>query len=77
MSIQHEPKTEFDRKAVAALSAGKESFEVVENGVYQRVGVIPLGSSCVGCHDRHFGSPVRAKRVAGLVIAIPMTEKAK
>jgi hypothetical protein len=29
MSIQHEPKTEFDRKAVAALSAGKESFEVV------------------------------------------------
>lgn len=72
MSIQHEPKTEFERKAAAVLATGKEEFEAVEDGVYRRVGAIPLGSSCVGCHTRHFSAPTKTPRFAGLVISVPL-----
>lgn len=72
MSVQHAPKTDFDRKAAAELGTGKEAYERVEDGVYQRAGSIPLGSSCVGCHTKHFSGPIKSPRFAGLVISIPL-----
>jgi hypothetical protein len=72
MSNQHTPKTPFEKKAAAELSAGKEEYEVVENGVYQRAGVIPLRGICVNCHDKHFSGPSKSTRLAGLVISIPL-----
>jgi len=72
MSNQHTPKTPFEKKAAAELSAGKEEYEVVENGVYQRAGVIPLRGICVNCHDKHFSGPSKSPRLAGLVISIPL-----
>lgn len=77
MSVQHTPKTAFEKKAAAELSAGKEEYELVENGVYQRAGVIPLRSSCVGCHTKHFSGPVKSPRFAGLVISIPLKAEQK
>ena len=74
MSVQHEPKTDFERKAAAELATGKESYERVEDGVYQRASSIPLGSSCVGCHTKHFSGPIKSPRFAGLVIAIPLSD---
>ena len=75
MSIHHEPKTEFEKKAAAVLASGKGEYELVENGVYQRAGVIPLRSSCVSCHSKHFSVPPKTPRFAGLVISIPLNQK--
>jgi hypothetical protein len=72
MSIQHEPKTEFEKKAAAALATGKPEYELVENGMYRRAAAIPLRSSCVSCHTKHFSVPPKTPRFAGLVISIPL-----
>lgn len=80
MSINHEPATEFEKQAAREIAAGKESFELVENGIYQRAGRIPLGGSCINCHSNSFLPPSNFKtpRFAGLVIRIPVeSEKAK
>lgn len=75
MSIHHEPKSEFEKQAARELAAGKGEYERVENGVYQRAGAIPLGASCVNCHTGFFSKTPQTKRVAGLVIRIPVREK--
>lgn len=75
MSINHEPKGDFEKQAVEELAAGKPYFEQVEKGVYRRAGVIPLGAGCVGCHTKFFSQPPKTPRVAGLVISIPVNEK--
>lgn len=74
MSINHEPKGEFEKKAAEELSAGKTSYERIDKGVYQRAGVIPLGNGCVSCHTRFFSQPPKTPRVAALVISIPVKE---
>lgn len=76
MSINHEPETDFEKQAAKELAAGKDSFELVENGYYHRAGQIPLGSGCVSCHTKLFvtsaASVPTSPRVAGLVIRIPV-----
>jgi hypothetical protein len=75
MSINHEPETEFEKKAAREIAAGKTEFEQVEDGTYQRAGVIPLGAGCVGCHTKLFATPAKTPRFAGLIIRIPVIEK--
>ena len=75
MSINHEPKSDFEKKAAEELAAGKSSFEQVEKGVYRRAGVIPLGAGCVGCHTKFFSQTPKTPRVAALVISIPVSDK--
>lgn len=72
MSIDHEPKGEFDRKAVAALSNGDASYEQIENGELVRVSAIPLTGGCISCHVGLFPRPTKAPRVAGLVVSVPL-----
>ena len=72
MTIDHEPKTTFEKEAAAAIAAGKESYEKVEGGTYQRAGAIPLGSGCVSCHTRSFTAPDKSPRFAGLVVRVPV-----
>lgn len=74
MSINHEPATEFEKKAAAEIAAGKAEFEIIENGYYRRAGAIPLGSSCVGCHTKFGATASKTPRFAGLVISIPVQE---
>jgi uncharacterized protein DUF3365 len=74
LSIQHEPETEFEKQAAKEIAAGKADFELVENGYYQRVGRISLGSECVSCHTNQFSSPATFPKFAGLVIRIPVNE---
>lgn len=74
MSIQHEPESEFEKKAAEELAGGKPDFERIEKGMYQRASVIPLGASCVGCHTKLFTTPFKTPRFAGLVIGIPVRE---
>lgn len=77
MSINHKPKTAFEKKAAAELSTGKEEYELVENGVYQRAAVIPLRSGCVGCHTKNFTDAIKIPRFAGLVISVPLKVEKK
>jgi hypothetical protein len=75
MSVNHEPKTDFEIKAAAALRTGQEKYEAVENGYYFRAGPISLGAGCVSCHTGFFSAQPKTPRLAGLIIGIPLEEK--
>ncbi len=75
MSINHEPKSDFEKEAAAQLAAGKLDYDRVEKGYYRRAGVIPLGAGCISCHTRFSPAPVKTPRFAGLVISIPVSDK--
>ena len=72
MSITHEPKTEVDKKAAAELADGKAEYELIEDGRYYRATPIPLGASCVSCHDGFFRAPSKTPRFAGLIVTMPL-----
>ncbi len=71
MNIDHEPKSDFEKKAAKALAAGNESFELIEDGVYHRAGAVSLVTGCLRCHETGLIQRRQRKRVAGLVISIP------
>ena len=72
MTLEHEPRDEFEREAGRRFVAGQEEHEQVENGVYRRAGAIALFSSCVKCHAP---APMRpdVARYAGLTISVPVS----
>lgn len=76
MSINHDPKTDFELRAVKELGDEKAEIETVEDGYYRRAGVIPLTSGCLSCHEGLFKSSSKVQRYAGLVISIPVREEA-
>jgi hypothetical protein len=72
MNLAHKPKTKFEKEAARALASGEKDFEKIENGVYRRAAAISLVASCLRCHE---AGPVQnrgRKRVAGLVISLPV-----
>ncbi|MBA4191069.1 MAG: hypothetical protein C0467_24045 [Planctomycetaceae bacterium] len=75
MSVNHEPETDFEKKAAAEIASGKAEFDRVENGYYHRVGAIPLGTGCVSCHTKFGVTPEKTPRFAGLVISIPLKDE--
>jgi Protein of unknown function (DUF3365) len=78
MSIDHNAETEFEKKAVKELSKGKEEFEQIEDGMYRRVGAVTLFASCLRCHESALTQLKTKRRVAGLVINLPIrSEPAK
>jgi hypothetical protein len=77
MSINHEPKSEFEKQAAKEIAAGKGEVDVVEGGYYRRAGAIPLAGGCVSCHGRLFKGAEDKQRFAGLVISIPVTGDAE
>ncbi|MCA9058356.1 MAG: DUF3365 domain-containing protein [Planctomycetaceae bacterium] len=50
MNTDHEPQTDFERKAVALLKQGQSAIEEVDGDVYRRAGPIRLSSHCLKCH---------------------------
>jgi hypothetical protein len=72
MSVDHQPKTDFEKKAAEEIAKGKEQYTAVEKGYYLRAGAIPLGSGCVTCHLGLSAADNKTPRFAGLVIAIPV-----
>lgn len=74
MSIDNEPSTDFEKQAAREISNGKEHVELIESGMYRRVGVIQLGGSCLTCHTGLAIQPPKTPRYAGLVISIPLNE---
>jgi hypothetical protein len=73
MSVTHEPKTDFEKRAAVEIGSGKESVETTEDGYYWRAGVIPLADGCVSCHTGFFKDPPKTPRYAALVIGVPVS----
>ncbi|AMV32160.1 hypothetical protein VN12_08555 [Pirellula sp. SH-Sr6A] len=70
VNVDHQAKTEFEKKAVRELAKGTSYSENVGEGLYQFAGPIRLASQCLKCHvkNRTNTNP----RTSGLVITIPM-----
>jgi hypothetical protein len=77
MSVNHEPKTDFEKQAAKEIAAGKAEFDTLEGGYYRRAGAIRLGSGCVSCHGGLFKGAEGKPKFAGLVISIPVTGDAE
>ncbi len=74
MSIDHEPETDFEKKAAREIADGKSDIEVIESGYYRRAGAIPLSGGCVSCHGGFFNAPSKTPKYAGLIISIPVVD---
>lgn len=75
MSVDHEPTSDFEKKAAAAIAAGKDQYESVEDGYLRSASSIPLHGGCISCHvGSSFGPPPKGPRYAGLVISVPIKE---
>lgn len=72
MSIDHEPKTEFEKRAAKEMAAGKAEVEAVEDGYYRRAEAIPLSGGCMSCHAGFFADSSTSAKFAGLVISMPI-----
>lgn len=72
MSFDHEPQTDFEKKASREIAAGKKEVDIVEGSHYRRVTSIPLGNGCLGCHEGFFKPPSKGPKFAALVISIPI-----
>lgn len=75
MSIDHEPRSDFEKQAARALAAGRAEFERIDDGYYHRAGAIPLTSGCVSCHVGFLSRASSAPRFAGLVISVPLARE--
>lgn len=72
MSINHEPKTEFEKRAAREIVIGETEIEEIKDGMYRRAGAIPMAGGCISCHGGFFKEPTKAKKFTGLVITIPI-----
>lgn len=72
MSIDHEPKSDFEIRAAKELASGKAELEAVEDGYYRRAGAIPLSGGCISCHAGLFTDTSTSAKFAGLVISVPV-----
>lgn len=77
MSLNHKPKSEFEKQAAAAIADGKPAVETIEDGFYRRATAIPLGAGCITCHQGFFRDTSRKAKFAGLVISIPLNDPAE
>jgi hypothetical protein len=79
MSVNHEPKTAFEKRAAEEIAAGKGEYETIEGGYYRRASAIPLADGCVNCHGGFFRETSKTPKFAGLVISVPVksTNKAE
>ncbi len=79
MSLDHEPKSDFEREAAKRIAAGEKGLEYQDGDTYRFAGSIPLAEGCIHCHVGSFAAPSPKRRFAGLIINIPLnpTSKAK
>ena len=75
MSVGHQPKSDFEKRAASEIADGKEAVENIEAGLYQRAVAIPLASGCVSCHTGFFGGNPKSPRYAALVVSMPVANE--
>jgi len=72
MNIEHKPKPGFETRAVAAMKANKSRFEEIKADVLYSARSVTLLASCQRCHLSALAQQNGGRRVAGLVIEIPL-----
>ena len=72
MSVNHEPKSDFEKKAADEIIAGKTEYETVDGGYFRHAGAIRLGSGCISCHGGFFKEQGKTPKFAALVISVPV-----
>ena len=72
MSINHEPQTDFEKRAAREIVAGETEIEVIEDGFYRRASAVPMTGGCLSCHAGFFNQPSKVPKYTGLVISIPI-----
>lgn len=72
MSVHHAPKTDFEKRAAAAIAAGQKRFEEVDADTLRIARPILLGEGCASCHDGMFRSRSKSPLLAGLIVAVPL-----
>ena len=70
MSVDNEPKTDFEKEAVRVLKTGRTEFESASDSEFQFAGRIQLSAICLSCHASRRSS--NEERAAGLVITVPL-----
>ena len=78
MSTDHEPESDFEKRAAKEIAEGKAQLETWDNDTYRRAVAIPLEGGCLGCHAGR-GRKLLKKQFTGLVVSIPLhaTENAE
>ena len=76
MNLEHKPKKGFEQRAAKELSK-KTRYEEVVDGVYYSARSITLFASCQKCHLSALSQQNAGRRVAGLVVSLPLTPKSK
>lgn len=74
MNLEHKPKDGFEKRAAKEL-AKKTRYEEVDNGVYYSARSITLFASCQKCHLSALAQQNPGRRVAGLVVSLPLVPK--
>ena len=72
MSINHEPQTDFEKRAAREIVAGETGIEVIGDGFYRRASAVPMTGGCLSCHAGFFNQPSKVPKFTGLVISIPI-----
>lgn len=72
MSLNHEPTSDFEKRAAKEIANGKAELEIVEDGYYRRAGAIRLGDGCISCHLGFSQDISKTPRFVGLVISVPI-----
>ena len=72
MSINHEPSTDFEKRAAKEIATGESEVETTEDGYYRRATAIPMTGGCISCHAGVFNQSVKSRKFAALVISIPV-----
>ena len=74
MSIDHKPKSDFEKQAAKALAGDQSEYERVVDGKLLYAARISLnGRGCISCHVGLRAS-AKKKRFAGLVLKIPTSK---
>jgi len=76
MSINHEPKTEFEKRAAREIAAGEATVEVIEDGYFRQASAVSMTGGCISCHAGFFNQPSKSQKYAGLIISIPIAPEA-
>lgn len=75
MSINHEPSTEFEKRAAKEIATGESEVETTEDGYYRRATAIPMTGGCISCHAGVFSQPAKSRKFAALIVSIPVTDE--
>ena len=71
MNLEHKPKDGFEKRAAKELSK-KTRYEELDNGIYYSARSITLIESCQKCHLSALAQQSSGRRVAGLVVSLPL-----